>query len=64
MSISGRRTLTADIPMLDFAIPYAAPVQQRVTDMQQPISPKKDWMMVLVIVVRRRATRVKPEGHN
>lgn len=42
MIMSGRKTLTAEIAMEDFAIPYAAPMQQSVIDMEQPMAPKKD----------------------
>ena len=44
--MSGRRTLTAEIPMLDFAIPYAAPRELNTIATLQPIAPKKDWKFV------------------
>jgi hypothetical protein len=42
-SISGLKTLTAEMPILDFAIPYAAPRQQSVMLKLHPIAPKKDF---------------------
>ena len=41
---SGLKTLTADIPMLDFAMPYAAPIQQSMMLMLPPIAPKNDCL--------------------
>ena len=40
--MSGRRTLTADMPIPDFAIPYAAPRLEKIMATAQPIHPKKD----------------------
>lgn len=42
-SRSGRRTVTDDVSMLDFAIPCAAPRQQSVTLRPHPTAPKKDY---------------------
>ena len=39
---SGRITLTAEIPMPDFAMPYAAPRLERTMAILHPIAPKKD----------------------
>jgi len=44
--ISGLITLTAEIPMPDFAMPYAAPKLDRTIAMLQPIAPKKDYEFV------------------
>lgn len=41
-SKSGLRTLTAEMAILDFAIPYAAPRQQSVMLRLHPMAPKKD----------------------
>ena len=40
--MSGRITLTAEIPMPDFAMPYAAPRLESTIAMLHPIAPKKD----------------------
>jgi hypothetical protein len=39
---SGRMTLTAEIPIPDFAMPYAAPRLERTIAMLHPIAPKND----------------------
>lgn len=38
----GCMTLTAEIPMLLLAMPYAAPMLERTIAQQQPMAPKKD----------------------
>jgi hypothetical protein len=38
--------LTAEIPIPDFAIPYAAPRAENTIAMQQPIAPKKDYVFI------------------
>lgn len=38
---SGRWTLTAETPIPDFAIPYAAPKTENTKLTQQPMAPKK-----------------------
>lgn len=43
--MSGLITLTAEIPMPDFAIPYAAPMLERIMAMLHPIAPKKDCLV-------------------
>jgi hypothetical protein len=43
--MSGLMTLTAEIPMPDFAIPYAAPMLERIMAMLHPIAPKKDYLV-------------------
>jgi hypothetical protein len=43
--MSGLITLTAEIPMPDFAIPYAAPMLERIMAMLHPIAPKKDCLI-------------------
>jgi hypothetical protein len=40
--MSGRKMLTAEIPMPDLAIPYAAPRTERLIATLHPIAPKKD----------------------
>jgi hypothetical protein len=40
---SGRMTLTAEIPMPDFAMPYAAPRLEKIMAMLHPIAPKNDY---------------------
>jgi hypothetical protein len=42
--ISGRSTLTAEMPIPDFAIPYAAPRAEKTIAKLQPIAPKKDCL--------------------
>lgn len=41
MISSGRWTLTAETPIPDFAMPYAAPKVENTKLTQQPIAPKK-----------------------
>ena len=45
---SGLITLTADIPVPDFAIPYAAPKLLNIIATLQPIVPKKDCEMLIM----------------
>jgi hypothetical protein len=42
--MSGLNMLTAEIPIPDFAIPYAAPREENTIATLQPIAPKKDFM--------------------
>jgi hypothetical protein len=43
---SGLKTLTAEIEILDFAMPYPAPRQQRIVAMLAPMAPKNDCVDV------------------
>ena len=44
--MSGLITLTAEIPMPDLAMPYAAPRLERTIAMLHPMAPKKDCKCV------------------
>jgi hypothetical protein len=43
--MSGLITETAEIPIPDFAMPYAAPRLERTIAMLHPIAPKKDCLV-------------------
>lgn len=42
--MSGLKTLTAEMPTPDFAIPYPAPKLESVIAIQHPIAPKNDYL--------------------